>query len=353
MLGRKMKPIVFSAEEGKEIQKQLGVQEVNKTAPKSTDPINFPVWEVPVNKRVLCYVPNHTYVDDNGVEHLKMDKAYIHSVTVNGRYYNYRCISGLESESNGLTGECPLCDGCNDPWDLANLRIEARCKQAGLDPDDRENQAVKNIRSAEYSDRVLKDATRYFAFPIVVFDTLNDDGKTFIKDENGGYKYKCYWYVISESQYEEKWKKSLDAMEDEPTHPGGHFFLLNYKYSPKHGEPNKRDSARNLQVNVRTIRNSDSTRAFLDEQTAHWTPEKAQQTIIAHQIYSVEDLSCLADEVLESTRNLIAVMKSPVPTDSLEGGDGFKLEQKPEVPSDDGGNSIPLDDTDDDYDMAE
>lgn len=354
MLGRKLKPVVFSAEENAEIQKQLGVQEVQKAAPKSTDPVNFPVWEILVNKKALIYVPNHVIVAEDGVEHLRMDKPLIHHVTDGKRFYAYRCVSGLISPENGFTGECPLCDACSEPWDLARLKIEARCKQLGLDPEDVDNQQVKNIRSAEFSDRVVKEATRYYTFPIVVFETVNDDAKTLVKDENGYYKYKCYWYSVSETAYEDKWKKILDDMEDEPTHPGGHFFILNYIYTPKHGDPNKRDAARNLQVVAKNIKNSENIRTFLDEATREWTPEKARETIISSNVYSVNDLQYIADEVLEPVRVLIATLKSKSDVAAIEGGsDGFALEQKPTVPAENAEGGIPLDDTDDDYSMDE
>lgn len=355
MLGRKLKPVVFSAEENEKIQRQLGVQEVQKAAPKSTDPVNFPVWEVLVGKKALIYVPNHVIVDESGVEHLRMDNPLIHYVTDGKRFYNYRCVSGIVSDDGQLTGECPLCDGCSEPWDLANLKIEAKCKQAGLNPEDVENTSVKNIRSAEFGDRAIKEAVRYFTFPIVVFETLNDDAKTIVKDEEGNYKYKCYWYSVSESMYEDKWKKILDGMEDEPTHPGGHFFILNYIYTPKHGDPNKRDAARNLQVVAKNLKGSEKVRAFLDEATKDWTPEKARETVISNNMYSTEDLQYIADEVLEPVRLLISSLKMSGDLSGIETKQetGFALEKKPEVPADVAEGGIPLDDTDDDFSMDE
>lgn len=345
MIG-KIKPVVVSAEESASIQKQLGIQEAQKAAPKSEDPVNYPVWDVLVNKKALIYVPNHTYVDNMGVTQLRMDKPLIHAVTDGKKFYNYRCVSGIVAESAGLTGECPLCDGCSEPWDLANLLIEEKCKSANLDPEDIDNPTVKSIRSNAFNDRVVKDANRYYTFPIVVFETVNDDGKTFIKDENGGYKYKVFWYNISESQYNDKWKKTLDGMEDEPTHPGGHFFLLNYCYTPSKGEPNKRDSARNMVVSPRKVKDSEAMCRRLDELTESWTPELAQQMVINNHIYSVNDLTRVTDEALENTRNLIALYKSKkLGVASADGGFG-KLEEKvPEVPTGTV-SGIPLDDSD-------
>lgn len=327
------------------VQEQLNVQDVPKAAPKSTDPVNFPVFEVPVNQKLLVYVPKHTVTGPDGVERLRMDAPLIHSITDGKRFYSYRCINGLEDEANGLNGVCPLCEGCAEPWEYANLIIEGKCKDRGLDPEDTDNTEVKNIRSQAFSDRVIKDAVRYFTFPMVVFQTVNNECKQIEKDENGALKFQIYWYTVSESQYEDKWKKALEAMEDEPLHPGGHFFLLNYTYTPKHGEPNKRDSARALVVSARNIKNSDKIREYLDNATEQWTPEKAIETVINNQIYNAAQLEEVADTVLENTRSMITLMKAP----SNVGG-GFELEEKPAVPSGEGsaesGGAPALDETD-------
>lgn len=326
--------------------KQIGIQELPKAAPKSTDPVNFPVFEVPVNKKVLIYVPNHTYMDKDGVQQLVMDKPLIHSITDGKRFYSYRCINGLVDEANGLTGECPLCEGCDEPWTYANKVIEEKCRARGLDPEDTDSNDVKAIRSAAFSDRVLKDAVRYYTFPIVVFETVNDEGRQLLTDENGKIRFKPYWYSISETQYIDKWQKALEGMEDEPTHPGGRFFLLNYTYTPKHGEPNKRDSARALVVSGRnTVKGAEKLKEHLDELTKDWTVEKAIETVINNNLYSTAQLQEVADEVLEKTRTMLALMDSP---NALRSEEGFTLEEKPTVPAEDGSdqNAPVLDDTD-------
>lgn len=343
MLG-KLKPIV--AVEGTGIEKQLGVQEPPKAAPKSEDPVNFPVWEIPVNKKVLIYVPNHVVVDSKGVESLRMDMPLIHPVTDGKRFYNYRCINGLEDESLGFNGSCPLCDGTAEPWELANLQINEKCKAQGLDPDDSDNASVKSIRSDAFNDRAVKDTVRYFTFPIVVFETENDDAKNIVKDENG-IKYQVYWYSISETMYQDKWQKTLDAMEDEPTHPGGRFFVLDYTYTPKKGEPNKRDSARALSVNPRNIKGGEPIKKVLDAQTEGWTPVQAINTVINNHLYSYDQLVQVADEALENTRNLLIMYKNPGKSIEKANEELYKLDKKPEVPADGADDgSIALDDVD-------
>lgn len=305
---KKMKPITMKG--NTELNKEFGSQELTVAAPKSADPTHFPVFEVPVNKKVLVYVPNHTYQDENGVSHLKMDEPLIHYVLDGQRYHRFRCIRDIENEEYGLTGNCPLCDSTDDGWTLANYVIKSTCKTRGLDPDDKDNDQVKSIRTEAFSKRVVKEPTRYFTFPIVVIETVNDDGRTPIKNEDGTLKVTPMWYTISENYYETKWKKALEAMEDDPGHPGGHFFLLNYCYTPKRGEPNKRDSARELVVSGKSIKNSEKMRESLDKLTEEWTPDLAKDMVLANNVYNTEQLKEVADGVMEHTRNMIAVYEA-------------------------------------------
>ena len=167
-----------------------------------------------------------------------------------------------------------------------------------------------------------------------------------MKDENG-IKYRVYWYSISETQYQDKWQKTLDAMEDEPTHPGGRFFVLDYTYTPKKGEPNKRDSARALSVNPRNIKGGEPIKKILDAQTEGWTPVQAINTVINNHLYSYDQLVQVADEALENTRNLLIMYKNPGKSIEKANEELYKLDKKPEVPedgADDG--SIALDDVD-------
>lgn len=343
---RKLTPINVS--EDQELSKQIGVQELSKAAPLSRDPKNYPVFRVPTNKKVLIYVPNHTVQNADGVDVLRMDAPYIHILQHKNRFEYYRCVSGLVSEAHGYDGTCPLCDGASDPWTLANLVIDDKCKSQGLDPDDVENDTVKAIRSAAFSARVLNDAERYYTFPIVVFDTVNDDAKTIVSDpETGNISYKIMWYSISERMWEKKWAKALENMEDEPTHPGGMFLVLDYTYTPKKGEPNARDSARELTVFNRKIKGSEKLREALDHQTEGWTPAKAQEMVIRNNFYAYEDLEEVTDVVLENTRNLISLYssKGELENKAIEGGsDDFTLEKK----QDDSNPPVAMDETDED-----
>lgn len=341
---KKLTPISFSQSEQEDINSQLGVQELKTGTPKSTDSNKYPVWSVAVGKKVLIYVPNHTEQDADGIDRLRMDKPFIHAMTMGKRFPTYRCINGIVMEKHGLSGSCPLCEGSKEPWDLANLIIEQKCKAEGLDPADTENKAVKNIRSAAFSDRLLKDAQKHVTFPIVVFDTVNDDAKTFVKDAEGNISYKIYWYDCSESVWEDKWMKCLESIEDEPSHPGGNFFVLNYIYTTKNNQPQiARDAARAMTISPRTIKGSEKLRAVLDDATAEWTPSLAQQVLYANMIYTEADLEDVANEVLEPTRNLIALYQSK---GAAAPDAGFTLE-KPEATAEiEDKGATPVDETD-------
>lgn len=308
---RKMKPKAFTAEQLQAIQVEATTQTTNVAAPKSTDPVNYPVFEIPVNAKVLVYVPNHTVIDADGVETLRMDKPLIHTVVNGKRYQKVRCIRGL-SEATGYSGECPLCDGEDEPWSLANEQIKEQCKVRGLDINDSENESVKTVKREYYSKRVIKSPEQIYTFPIVVIETDPNDIKKIISDENGNPKYKAQWYSISKSAYEKKWAKTLEGMEDEPNHPGGHCFILNYTYESKSGDYNKRDSARELQVVAKSIKNFDSLKEQYDKETEGWDVAKAIETIFDNMYYEEEAIALETDKILASTREKLAIYESAV-----------------------------------------
>lgn len=325
-------PIKLSVEERSQIEKQLNTQVISRSVPKSLDPQNFPVFEIPVGKKVLIYVPNHTVDLGDGDVELRMDKPHVHTYQEGRRFHYYRCIANLilkDSDGNYIyDGTCPFCEGTSIPWDVANANINHKCRQMGLDPDDKENANVKAIRTAEFSARVIKEASRYFTFPIVVISTVNDDGKTLAKDEKGKPILTPMWYNISEAQYSKKWEPVFEGIEDEPTHPGGRFFTLNFVYDSKGKEPNKRDAAQNLTVIHRNIKNADKLKEICDRMTDDWTPAKAQEVVVTNLLYSEDDLKKIVDEALEGPKNMLSLLKAAEESGTLGSGasDGFSLQ---------------------------
>lgn len=338
----KMRPKQFSPEQLAAVKVESGKQTPENITPKSTDPINFPVFEVPVNQKLLVYVPNHTDIDpDTGEEVLRMDKPLFHSVINGKRYERIRCIRGLPTET-GYSGECPLCNGESEPWDLANEQIKEQCKQRGLDVNDSESEAVKSIKRDFYTKRVIKAPESYYTFPIVVIETDPGDIKKIIMGDDGTPKHKAYWYTISKSAYEKKWGKTLEGMEDEPTHPGGEFFILNYTYESKSGEWNKRDSARELQVVPKKLKQGGvELAALLDKETEGWDVLKAIETIYDNMYFEEEDIKEKADQVLASTREKLALFETAaLPAGS---GEGFRLTASAPITDDDDEiNGLPM-----------
>lgn len=350
---RKPTPIQLSGAALEEVKSQLNTQTIVKSTPKSVDPVKFPVFEVQPSKRVLIYVPEHTIETATGIE-LRMDTPLIHTIKEGKRYHSYRCVSGLRvNDENGnpiYDGTCPFCEGTDVPWDLANLTIKHKCNQMGLDPEDKENDQVKSIRSSSFSGRVIKEPNRYFTFPIVVIKTVNDDGKTIAKDENGKPTLTPMWYHISEAQYVKKWETTLEGMEDEPVHPGGHFFTLNFSYDTKGKDANKRDAAQNLNVIARNIK-ADKLKAAMDEATASWTPEKAREMVISNQLYSMADMQDVVDEVLEDSKEMLSLLKATEESGNTSTGYDLKAPADTEVKAL-GSISSGVGETDEDFDLV-
>lgn len=324
----KMKPKVFTQEQLAAVKVESATQTTDNVTPKSTDPVNFPVFDIPVNAKVLVYVPKHTVMDEEGNEDLRMDKPLIHMVMDGKRFKKMRCVRGL-SEAAGYSGTCPICEGEGEPWDLANEEIKDQCRARGLDPNASDDEAVKTIKRDCYSKRVIKQADRYYTFPIVVIETDPNNFKRVIMDEETGMpKHKAMWYTISASSYEKKWKKALEGMEDEPNHPGGECFILNYTYESKSGEYNKRDSARELQVVPKKISGMSEFYAQCDKETEEWDAVKAFSTVYDNMYYAEEDLEKEVARLLTPTREKLALyaLKDSAPAADT----GFQL-NKPAV----------------------
>lgn len=337
---KKMKPKTFTEEQLKVIQVESAKQTINQSTPKSADPDNFPVFDIPINTRVLVYVPN-CIVEEDGVEELRMDKPLIHMVMDGKRFGKLRCIRGL-SESTGYSGNCPLCDGESEPWTLANLQIKEACKVRGLDINDSLNDSVKELKRNFYSSRVIKSPDQYYTFPIVVIETDPNDIKKIISGEDGKPLYKIYWYQIAKSTYNEKWLSVLEGLEDEPSHPGGHFFVLNYTYESKSGDYNKRDSAKAMKVIPKNIASLNPFKQEWDKAAEEWTPAKSMATVYDNMYYEEADLEEEADRLLVGTREKIAIYESMETTGvAIQQGTGFNLGAPPQG-LDDSTDDLPM-----------
>lgn len=309
----RLDPKKLTDEEKQKLDKALGNQTGVTTTPKSRDNDNYPVFEVPVNAKVFVYVPNHVVTGPDGEEELMMDKPFFHPVKEGKRFLRARCVSGLGGVIDGYPqdAECPFCNAVSECWDLAREVINEKCRGRGLDPNNTEDAQVKAIRKAAFDDRVVKNATQYVTFPIILVETDPADIKKIIRDEDGSIRYKAMWYTISMTAYEEKWLKALENLEDAPTHPGGRCFVLDYTYAMKDGEsPSKMNSARNLSVHPRRSRGFEEYMKFFDEKTADWTPSKARETIYDNVIADYDSVVAACDEVMVHTRESLELRQA-------------------------------------------
>lgn len=285
----KMRPKKFTEEQLKALQVESMAQTTEYTVEKTTDPENFPVFKIPVNKKVLVYVPNHVVQLDDDMVWLRMDMPIIHTVKDGRAFRKIRCIKDL-SEKTGYGIECPFCGAVDDCYTLANLQINDACNQRGLDPNNIEQEDVKELRRKYFSARPIKNGDRYYTFPITVIETDPKNIKKIITDENGMPVYKHMWYTCSKTTYTKKWEAALEAMEDEPPTPAGRTFVLDYTYESATGDYNRMTSAKELRVIAKKIAGSEGIFEKWDKETEEWTPLKAQETIYDNMYYEEEDL---------------------------------------------------------------
>lgn len=311
-IGR-MKPKVFSAEQFEKIQGAAERQTGRSVIVRSTDPDNFPVFEIPVNKKLLVYVPNHRVVNAEGVEQIRWDKGAIHSVRDGGSYAEYRCLAGIVHTDLGYDGTCPLCDTQNEIWDLYRKDYAEICKVRGVDPNENSD-ALKEERIELVRNQVVKVGEVWVTFPIVVIEC--EEGTTTPKlDNDGRLEGTPMWYRIREMTYQDKWVKGFDAFPDDTSHPAGKWFVLNYTYTPKSGKHDKMGSARALAVTYRPMDESyRDYEHYYDELTAEWTPQKSSEVVIPNHFLDINDLKEVADKVMTPVRNKLAMYELANPS---------------------------------------
>lgn len=307
------KPIVFeSVEIFNEVAKSASQQTGKTSTPKSIDPINFPVWETPVNVKKLIYVPNHTMTDLDGNAIFAMDKGAFHPLQVGKAFYTKRCYNGVVNDAIGYDGSCPYCESLDENWELVNKSFAQLCKQRAVDPKDPAD-PLKEDRKSLMNNMVIKKGEVFVTFPIVEIETEPNTIK--VKLTDGNISYKTYWYTARESTYIDKWLKPLSALETEDgdpvTHPGGRWLILDYTYESKSGEHDKMGSGKALQVTHKVMK-EDFTKVaqMLDEETAEWTPLKATQTVISNFYLTLEDATEIVDEAMKDTREKLEMMRA-------------------------------------------
>lgn len=286
---------------------------------KSYDPENYPVFDIPINSKVLAYVPNHTVSSDNGMVSLRWDKFAAHAVRV-GRQFGYvRCTQGHESVELGFDGNCPACDGYSECWELYNAQIKDIAQTKGVDLsityDKFENDPLYQEKK-QLREFAVNKPEIWLTFPIVVVEAATrQDGKLLSTpklDASGQLAYKVMWYSIRESTYTKKWAKALEEFGDGSTMtPAGLWVSLNFEYTPEKGEPDKMGSANNLAVTFKQL--DDSYKAWeqkFDQESEGWTPAKAMEVVALDALRDMSETVEAVTEAMAPTRDKLAVRKS-------------------------------------------
>lgn len=316
---KKPKPKTFSQEEISSIMEASQKQTGKVVRTRTYDP-DYPVFDIPVNQKVLAYVPNHTVQNADGGFSLQMDKFAAHDCNLRGReYYRIRCTSGIVNERYGLDGGCPFCDAVSEVWDLVNKEFSQIVKSKGGNPDDDSaRETYKSIWQDCKQRMAVQGGRTFVTFPIVVIECEEKDGRMTTqpkKDENGGIKGHVQWYTVSEKIYNDKWLAALETAPSSddipPTSPAGLWVILNYEYQAESGKHTKMASANSLKVGYKQMHQSyDSWAAMFDEQTADWTPFKAMEVLVDNTLRDAEEQQVACDELMKATRDKLAMFST-------------------------------------------
>lgn len=307
---------------------QASAQQTGKaTRVKSYDP-DYPVFDVPINQKLLVYIPNHTVQNPDGTIGLRMDKFAAHPVIDGRTYGDVRCSQGIVVDDLGLDGTCPLCDGTSECWDLYNKQYADIAKSKGIAVDAPEaKDLLKQDRIDLVSSMAIKQADIWYTFPIVVIDCEEKDGQLTVTPKlssDGKLTGKPMWYSIRERTFLEKWVAGYDSINTDdgsvPTSPAGLWAILNFTYTPKSGNCDKMGSARALKVTFKTMGESYNQWAtYFDQMTEGWTPQKAQEVVVLDAVRDMEEMKEVADTLLKPVRDKLAMYSlgsgvSDVPT---------------------------------------
>lgn len=294
---------------------QASAQQTGKAARIKSYDSDFPVFDIPVNQKVLVYIPNHTVMNPDGTIGLRMDKFAAHPIIDGRTYGDVRCSQGVIVEELGLDGTCPLCDGMNEAWSLYNLEYADIAKTKGIDPKSAEAQeSLKQDRIDLVNAMVIKQAEVWYTFPIIVIDCEERDGVLTTnpkKDAEGKIKGTPMWYSIRERTYLEKWGAGFDSIDTDdgviPTSPAGLWAILNFTYTPKSGNADKMGSARALKVTFKTMNGYEAWASYFDTMTEEWTPGKAQEVVVLDAVRDMDEMKQVADSLLKPVRDKIAM----------------------------------------------
>lgn len=295
----KVQAATLTPEQLASLSEQAQKQELSTRMPKSIDEANFPVFEPTPGAKYLLYVPNHTIVNADGVRELRMDKMLRYTVKEGNRFQNIRSIAGLVVPGTDFDGTDPIqSEGLTASFAYAKAKLAGICAKQGLNPEDKENPAVKTARQSVYGGNMeyFQPARERYTFPVVVIESEeNDKGRVVpVMDADGSLKYNIYWYTVGDRTFESTWGEVFDTVDEDdiPDTIGGGLFEISYGSMEDGKAPSMRDAHRDFKTLYRqnilnkltSIEGGADTFKKFDELTLEWTPEKAMMTVIANQL---------------------------------------------------------------------
>lgn len=312
-------PKKLTPEEQKAITNASSMQTGTVTVPKSYDK-NFPVFEIPVNKKILVYVPNHTDVDADGKVVLRADRFAAHPIIMGRSYLDVRCNAGIESAELHTDGSCPFCDAVQKSWELYNFEIDALARQRGIDrktPEGKE--ALKEDSRKLLNNRAVKEAVEWLVFPIVVIDTEDTaDGKSTVVpklDASGRITGKPCYYKIRKSTFLDKFGSAIDAYNEITNNDlsidniGGQWLILDFTYAVKDGQqPTAMHSAKELKVTVKPMGDDYKPWAeYFDKQTEAWDVENIRTNVVFAVLRNAQEQQEACDEVMKPVEDKLVM----------------------------------------------
>lgn len=324
---RKPKPKTFSPETQAAILEASAKQTGKSVTPKSYDPLNFPVFENPINQKILVYVPNHTVPQPDGSIAMRMDKFAAHACLDGRQFATVRCASGIVDETNGLDGTCPLCNSMNEVWELYKKEYADIANAKGIDPESPEaKQLLKQDRVDLLNKQVISSPEVWMVFPVVVIECLEKDGKLTVTPKTNSENQitgKPMWYAIREKTYKDKWESAFDGVSTSdgelPTSPAGFWAILNYTYQSETGKYDKMTSAKNLKVTYKEMPGYEQWATYFDQLTEEWTPIKSMETVIMSAYRDMDELTEVADSLMMNTRAKLSLYAMH-DTGAIQGG---------------------------------
>ncbi|MGF2715650.1 hypothetical protein ACQUY5_25930 [Bacillus cereus] len=320
----KLKPIQLQSEDQfKAVENAVKSQTISTSVPRVFDE-NFPIFRFEANNKHLIYIPNFFDVDEDGNKVLRKESAFVHSVTNGRAFAQYRSTQGLKDpvlEEAGISGNSPLMSATQECWELYNIKYKAIAEQLGVDPNDDKGEVLKPKRMDLLNARAIKDPDLKYYFPIVVFETEKDtktglNSFDWITHEVEGVgtlpKYKIFWMEVSESAWTNNWAKLSDSLKKGDC-IAGKLLSLNYNFTddPSKEKNLRRDSGKNLKINIRPAEPEDARLfEYLDNQAKDWTKQKARETIIACALLTDEQQKEIADEAMAETRLELNMLKN-------------------------------------------